>query len=55
MNQEIAGSYPEADNTAELDEDSQDDGDMDRIMETPGAIMRARIRAVNYWRLIALN
>lgn len=47
MDQEMAGSYPEADNTAELEEDSQDeDVDMDILAETPGAIMRARMRAI---------
>jgi nuclear pore complex protein Nup98-Nup96 len=48
MDQEMAGSYPEAGNTAELGEDSQDeDVDMDVMTETPGAIMRARMRAKN--------
>jgi nuclear pore complex protein Nup98-Nup96 len=47
IDQEIAGSYPEADNTAELvEQDSQDDEEMDIMMETPGAIMRARMRAL---------
>jgi nuclear pore complex protein Nup98-Nup96 len=46
MDQEMAGSYPEAGNTAELHEDSQDeDEDMDVMAETPGAIIRARMRA----------
>jgi nuclear pore complex protein Nup98-Nup96 len=47
MDQEMAGSYPEADNTAELDEDSQDgDVEMGLLAATPGAIMRARMRAI---------
>ena len=52
MDQEMAGSYPEADNTAELvEQDSQDDEEMDIMMETPGAIMRARMRALKNWKL----
>jgi nuclear pore complex protein Nup98-Nup96 len=48
VDQEMAGSYPEAGNTAELGGDSQDDDeDMDAIAETPGAIIRARMRAKN--------
>jgi nuclear pore complex protein Nup98-Nup96 len=48
MDQEMAGSYPEAGNTAELLEDSQGgDEDMDVMVETPGAVMRARMRAKN--------
>jgi nuclear pore complex protein Nup98-Nup96 len=48
MDQEMAGSYPEAGNTAELGEDSQSgDEDMDVMAETPGVIMRARMRAKN--------
>ncbi len=47
VDQDMAGTYPEADNTAELDQDSQDgDEDMDIMTETPGAIMRARMRAL---------
>ena len=48
MDQEMVGSYPEAGNTAELLEDSQGgDEDMDVMVETPGAVMRARMRAKN--------
>ncbi|KAN0106399.1 Nuclear protein 96 domain containing protein [Hyaloscypha variabilis] len=48
MDQEMAGSFPEAGNTAELHEDSQDDDeDMDMVAATPGAITRARLRAKN--------
>ncbi|KUJ21806.1 uncharacterized protein LY89DRAFT_681200 [Mollisia scopiformis] len=45
VDQDMAGSYPEADNTAELGEDSQDDEDMDVMAQTPGVVMRARLRA----------
>ncbi|RFU24917.1 hypothetical protein B7463_g11421, partial [Scytalidium lignicola] len=42
VDQEMAGAYPEADNTAEHEDDSHNDEiDMD---ETPGGIMRARMR-----------
>jgi len=48
MDQEMAGSFPEAGNTAELHENSQDDDeDIDMVTETPGAIIRARLRAKN--------
>ncbi|KAF4637950.1 hypothetical protein G7Y89_g131 [Cudoniella acicularis] len=43
--QEMAGSYPQVGNTAELEEDSQSGG-MDMDTETPGALVRARLRAV---------
>ncbi|TVY49144.1 Nucleoporin [Lachnellula occidentalis] len=47
VDQDIAGSYPQLDNTAELVEDSQDDDDhMEMEAETPGALARARLRAV---------
>ncbi|TVY65678.1 Nucleoporin [Lachnellula suecica] len=48
VDQDMAGSYPQIDNTAELDEDSQDDDDDDRMemrAGTPGALARARARA----------
>jgi nuclear pore complex protein Nup98-Nup96 len=46
VDQEMAGSFPEADNTAELEENhSQDGNGMDMAMDTPGAIVRARLRA----------
>ncbi|KAL2075325.1 hypothetical protein VTL71DRAFT_268 [Oculimacula yallundae] len=44
--QEMAGSDPDADNTAELS-DSQDEDDRGNgMMETPGAVLRARMRAL---------
>jgi nuclear pore complex protein Nup98-Nup96 len=47
VDQEMAGSFPQADNTAEhYEEDSQDEEGMDIAEETPGAIMRARMRAM---------
>jgi nuclear pore complex protein Nup98-Nup96 len=47
QDQEMVGSYPGADNTTELvEEDSQDDIDMEVMAQTPGAIMRARMRAI---------
>jgi nuclear pore complex protein Nup98-Nup96 len=46
VDQEMAGSFPQADNTAELEEDySQDVEDMDMVVDTPGAVVRARLRA----------
>ena len=45
VDQEMAGSYPEAGNTMELGGDSQNDEDMGVMTETPGAVMRARLRA----------
>lgn len=42
MDQEMTGSYPEVGNTAELDEDSQYE---EEVAETPGALVRARMRA----------
>lgn len=46
VDKEMAGSYPQAVNTAELDEDSQDElEDMDIMEETPGTLVRARMRA----------
>jgi nuclear pore complex protein Nup98-Nup96 len=46
VDQEMAGSFPQADNTAELgEENSQDEDGMDMVMDTPGAIVRARMRA----------
>lgn len=45
VDQEMAGSYPEAGNTAEHDDDSQDE-DVDVAIETPGAMLRARLRAL---------
>ena len=46
VDQEMAGSFPQADNTAELEDgNSQDEGGMDMVMDTPGAVMRARMRA----------
>ena len=47
VDQEMAGSYPKADNTAELDENSQDEEEMDGVEETPGGLIRARMRALN--------
>jgi nuclear pore complex protein Nup98-Nup96 len=45
--QEMAGSYPQLDDTAEQDDDySQEDEAMASVAETPGAIMRARMRAM---------
>jgi nuclear pore complex protein Nup98-Nup96 len=45
--QEMAGSYPQLDDTAERDDDySQEDDAMAVVAETPGAIMRARMRAM---------
>jgi len=44
VDQEMAGSFPQADNTTERDEDSQDG--MDIVEDTPGGIMRARMRAL---------
>ncbi|TVY57365.1 Nucleoporin [Lachnellula cervina] len=46
VDQDMAGSYPQVGNTAELDEDSQNDDDhMEMEVETPGALARARLRA----------
>ncbi|RDW88821.1 hypothetical protein BP6252_00853 [Coleophoma cylindrospora] len=45
VDQEMAGSFPQAGNTAELDGDSQDEDDMDIVGQTPGALVRARMRA----------
>ena len=46
VEQEMAGSFPQVGNTTELDEDnSQDDNDMDVVIDTPGAVVRARLRA----------
>jgi len=45
--QGMAGSYPQLDDTAEQDDDySQEDDSMAVVAETPGAIMRARMRAM---------
>ncbi|RAL67716.1 hypothetical protein DID88_008454 [Monilinia fructigena] len=44
VDQEMAGSFPETDNTAEQMEDSQDEDDTIEF-GTPGAIVRARARA----------
>ena len=44
VDQEMAGSFPQADNTTERDWDSQDE--MDLVEDTPGGIMRARMRAL---------
>jgi nuclear pore complex protein Nup98-Nup96 len=47
VDQDMAGSCPQLGNTAELDENSQDGGDhMEMEAETPGALARARLRAV---------
>ena len=47
VDQEMAGSFPQAGNTAEHEDDSQDEDDrMDLGPETPGAIVRARMRAM---------
>ncbi|KAH6680270.1 putative nucleoporin [Halenospora varia] len=46
VDQDMAGSYPRVGNTAELDEDSQEEDEMDMEAETPGALVRARMRAV---------
>lgn len=48
QDQDMAGAYPEADNTMEqMDEDSQEDNnEMELMAQTPGAIMRARMRAI---------
>lgn len=45
MDQEMAGSFPEAGNTAELEEDSQNGDDVFGA-ETPNAITRAKLRAL---------
>ena len=43
----MAGSYPDADNTAELGSSQEDeDESVDGMMETPGAVLRARMRAL---------
>jgi len=45
--QEMAGSYPLPDITTEHDDEySQEDDAEDDLMETPGAVMRARMRAM---------
>lgn len=44
VDQDMAGSYPSADNTTELENYSQND--FDGNMDTPGALTRARERAV---------
>jgi nuclear pore complex protein Nup98-Nup96 len=44
VDQEMAGSFPQADNTTERDHDSQDG--MAIAEDTPGGIMRARMRAI---------
>ncbi len=46
MDQEMAGSFPEANNTAELEHDSQDEDESMDVAETPGATLRARLRVV---------
>ena len=46
VDQEMAGTFPQADNTTEHEDDSQDGEGMDMIVDTPGAVMRARMRAV---------
>ena len=46
VDQDMAGSFPQADNAAELEEEySQDEDDMDMVVDTPGAVVRARLRA----------
>ena len=46
VDQEMAGSFAQAGDTAELEEDDSQDGkDMDMVADTPGAIVRARLRA----------
>jgi nuclear pore complex protein Nup98-Nup96 len=46
VDQEMAGSFPLLDNTAELeDSDSQDGDGLDMVANTPGALVRARLRA----------
>jgi nuclear pore complex protein Nup98-Nup96 len=44
VDQEMAGSFPHADNTTDRDQDSQDG--MDIVEDTPGGVMRARMRAL---------
>ncbi len=45
--QEMAGSYPQLDDTTEHDDEySQEDNAMAVVTEAPGAIMRARMRAM---------
>lgn len=44
VDQDMAGAYPDADNTAEHTEASQDEDELD-MDETPGGIMRARMIA----------
>ncbi|KAK0124253.1 hypothetical protein ONS95_009226 [Cadophora gregata] len=47
VDQEMAGSYPDADNTAELGSSQEgEDESVDGMMETPGAVLRARMRAL---------
>ena len=47
VDQEMAGSFPQAGNTAEhYDEYSPDDEETDVMEETPGAILRARLRTM---------
>ncbi|KAG4431800.1 hypothetical protein IFR05_012721 [Cadophora sp. M221] len=46
VDQEMAGSYPDADNTAELSDSQDEDESVDAMMETPGAVLRARMRAL---------
>ncbi|TAQ84776.1 hypothetical protein B7494_g6901 [Chlorociboria aeruginascens] len=45
VDQEMAGSFPQAGITAELNENSHEDEDMGSLEDTPGAIMKARMRA----------
>ncbi|KAH7342990.1 putative nucleoporin [Rhexocercosporidium sp. MPI-PUGE-AT-0058] len=46
VDQEMAGSYPDADNTAELGDSQDEDESVDVMAETPGAVLRARMRAL---------
>jgi nuclear pore complex protein Nup98-Nup96 len=46
VDQEMAGSFPQADYTTEHDDNSQDDESMDAVEDTPGGILRARMRAL---------
>ena len=46
VDHEMAGSFPQADNTAEQDDDSHSDDGMDMVEDTPGGAMRARLRAL---------
>lgn len=46
VDQEMAGSFPQADNTAEHYQDSQGEEEMELVENTPGGILRARMRAI---------